>query len=183
MSPICDRSSGQVRSLLYCFKASLSYVLPSNREIVCRRDLNASTLDLIGLELAKINWSGMYLSDDVQLQADFFYSTLLTIIDNYAPFREFVRKGSDKPWITPEFKSLIFDRDSAFKRRDDAVYKRLRNKVNRLRCVLQCRYYNKQVDSLKKTDQHKWWKSIKNICGFGGSSQSVFDHLTYGGQT
>ena len=40
-----------------------------------------------------------------------------------------------------------------------------------------------QVDSLKKTDQHKWWKSIKNICGLGGSSKSVFDHLTYCGQS
>ena len=125
----------------------------------------------------------MYLIDDVQLQADFFYSTLLSIIDTYAPIREFVRKGNDKPWITPEFKSLILERDSAFKKRDDAVYKHLRNQVNRLRCVLQRRYYNKQVDSLKKTDQHKWWNWIKNICGLGDSSNSVFDHLTYCGQT
>ena len=61
------------RSDHYCIvlKPRCHNVLPSNREIVCRRDLNASTLDLIGLELAKINWSRMYLTNDVQLQTVF----------------------------------------------------------------------------------------------------------------
>ena len=94
--------------------------------------------------------------DDVQSQADFFYSTVLSIVDKYAPVNDFARKTSDKPWITQKFKVLIKERNAAFTRGDEVSYRRLRNQVNRLRITLQNKYYNKHIEILKKNDPCKW---------------------------
>ena len=68
-----------------------------------RRNLCDSVIDQIGFDLVHVRWVDMFRLDDVQSQADFFYSTVLSIVDKYAPMNDFACKTSDKPWITPKF--------------------------------------------------------------------------------
>ena len=56
------------------------------------------------------------------LKLIFFYSTVLSIVDKYAPMNDFARKTSDKPWITQKFKVLIKERNAAFTRGDEVSY-------------------------------------------------------------
>jgi len=56
----------------------------------------------------------MYKLDDVQSQTDFFYYVINSVIDTHAPFKEYIVKMNDKPWITPKFKELVAERNAAF---------------------------------------------------------------------
>jgi len=107
---------------------------------------------------------------------------MYSALDKYAPVKEYIVKSSDKPWITSKFKELIADRNRAFAQGDDCVYKRLRNRVNRLRVELQHRFNNKQVDCLKSYDPRRWWKSIKKLCGLVANDNFNIDRLTFQGQ-
>ena len=54
---------------------------PADRKVIYRRDLSDSVVDQIGFDLVHVNWSNMFLLNDVQTQADFFMMlcTLLLI--------------------------------------------------------------------------------------------------------
>ena len=112
-------------------------IKPAVRKIVYRRDLNDVVIDRIGNELSQVNWSTLYMADDVQSQADFFYSVVHSVLDAHAPIKEVILKASDKPWITDHFKSLIDSRNRAHANGDMVNYRRLRNLVNRKRSCLQ----------------------------------------------
>ena len=79
----------------------------------------------------------MYMLDDCQTQADYFYSVFYAIVNKHAPIEERTLKNNDKPWITVRFIELIEARNAAFKAGDRSNYNRLRNQVNRLRPFLQ----------------------------------------------
>lgn len=155
---------------------------PVGRRTIYHRNLSVPILNDIGKDLVQVNWSEMYLQDDCQLQADYFYSVVHAVIDNHAPVEKCVLKNNDKPWITPKFISFVKQRNTAFMSGNRALYKRLRNTVNRLRLKLQRQYYRKHVDSLKSDNPRMWWKSVKNICGIDSKTQTAFKGLTHQGE-
>ena len=108
----------------------------------------------------------MYRLESCQLQADFFFGVLYDVINLHAPVRVTrVKKSNDKPWITAQFKALIAQRNEAVRKNDKVQYKILRNGTNRLRKVLQRRFYLKLVELCKNGNPHEWWKANKKICG------------------
>ena len=126
----------------------------------------------------------MFKIDNVQDQADMFYGILSTIIDKYSPVQEIVLKNNDKPWITFGFKNLVYQRNNARRKGNDADYKKLRHSVNRLRKILQTNYFNNKIRNLKCVNNHKWWKEIKNLSGINVSdtTSTAFDNVIYNGE-
>ena len=94
----------------------------------------------------------MYMLDDCQTQADYFYSVFYAIVNKHAPIEERTLKNNDKPWITVRFIELIEARNAAFKAGDRSNYNRLRNQVNRLRSVLQKNYYSIGISNISRRE-------------------------------
>jgi hypothetical protein len=65
-----------------------------------------------------------------------FSITCCGAVDKYAPVTKVVVKNSDKPLINLYFKNQVKLRNAAYVAGNDKLYKRLRNKVNRLRANL-----------------------------------------------
>src|SRR5208282_4975050 len=59
------------------------------------------------------------------------------------------------------------------------LYKKLRNRVNRIRKSLHKQYILDKVQCLKTDNPSNWWKNIKTICKFNKKVLSTFEHVTY----
>jgi hypothetical protein len=114
-----------------------------------------------------------------KVQADFFFGVLYDVINLHAPVRVTRIKNNDKPWITAKFKALIAQRNEAFSNNDKIRSKMLRNRTNRLRRVLQQRFYLKHVELCKKGNPHEWWKAVKKICGIADGQESSLSNMTF----
>jgi hypothetical protein len=130
-----------------------------------KRHLNFNTLNNIGDELTKVHWHEFYRLNDIQSQADSFYTILSEVINKHAPLCRVNFKNNDKPWVTEYFKHLISRRDEAFKVGRTIYYKKLRNQVNRVTKSLKTQFYLDQVQCLKSEKPKYWWQHIKQLSG------------------
>ena len=152
---------------------------PVGRRVVDHRAFTPAAYDNIAREIIAFNWSKMYMLDDSQEQANILYSVLLEAVNKYAPIKRLTFKTNDKPWISSHFKDLIDARNKEFVNGRSDEYKRLRNKVHRVSKQLQKKYYNQRIKNLKTTNNSKWWKEIKGICGLQQTSNYSIGNLTY----
>jgi len=123
----------------------------------------------------------MYRMDDCQLQMDFFYNSLFEILDKCAPIEECVFKDNDRPWVNSYFKKLIGERDLAFRDNNLVLYRKLRNKVNRVRKSLQTQFFLDHIEHLKCDNPANWWKNIKKICRLNSKVHDTFSNITFDG--
>ena len=145
----------------------------AGKRLVTRRDFSGEVYNCIESDLLRVNWSTMYRLDRCQDQANFFYETVCTVVNKYAPTTTVTLKNNDKPWLTADFKSCVDDRNLAFSSGDIVRYKKLRNKVNRLRCELRARFFKNKLNNLKKDNNRKLWSEIKGLCGFVNKEREV----------
>ena len=153
---------------------------------VKRRRFNDNVIQAIGLDLCNTPWHQMYRLDDSQQQANFFYGVISSVFDKHAPVFTSVRKISDRPWVNDYFRQLVRQRDVAWRHGDTVLYRKLRNRVNRVGSSLKSQFYLDRVDNLKKSNPHEWWQSIKILSGWSGSkggSPSCFEGITNGGDS
>lgn len=154
---------------------------PANHTVFTKRKVNFDALSRIGHDLNLVRWHEMYRLYDCQAQADFFYGTITEIADRHAPVVTIRRRTNDKPWVNSYFTKLIAQRDSAWKTKDMVLYRKLRNRVNRMRLGLRTQYYSDKVCTLKDTDSSGWWREVKKLCGWtDGDSSACLDNLTDG---
>ncbi|KAI8500437.1 hypothetical protein Bbelb_220030 [Branchiostoma belcheri] len=90
------------------------------------------------------------------------HTTLLSQMDRFFPLKVVRLHHQDKPWITPDIKALIRQRQQALTR-DPNVWKHLRNKTQRMIKVAKEEHYNSRVKSLKKENIAQWHKEIKSM--------------------
>jgi len=45
---------------------------------------------------------------------DYFYSTVLSLLDHFLPVVKYSKSTTDKPWVTPEFREAIKRSQKAF---------------------------------------------------------------------
>lgn len=150
---------------------------------VSKRNINDHIISDIGYKLASTDWRPLYYMNDVQRQTDYFYCQINTVLDTVAPVCESRFKNNDKPWITTYFKRVVTQRNHAYSIGNHALYRKLRNKANRLRINLKKDFYFKQTDSFKNKNPSKWWKTIKILsgCSYVNNSHHVFDNVHYDG--
>ena len=155
---------------------------PVGSKIVIKRNFSNAAYEYIERDLCVTNWSTMYRMPDCQSQANFFYETVCSVVDKYAPTQEIVFKNNDKPWVTPKFKDIVNQRNAAFAVGDRELYNKLRNQVNRLGMELRRNFFNRKVDSLKNQNSRKWWSEIKSISGFNNKCKSDYANVVVDGK-
>jgi len=114
-------------------------------------------------DLQQHNWSHFYHLNCCQDMVDYFYSFILYLLDLYMPVIRSSVNNLDKPWVTPEFRHLIRQRQRAFMSSQKPLYCKLRNKVQRLAASLRKQYYSKKIEQLHSADSRSWWKKTKQF--------------------
>ena len=94
-------------------------------------------------KLWQVNWSPLFHLQSCDDQFLFFTDTINEIIETSLSLRRVKTDCSDKPWITPEIKTLIAKRQRAWSRGNDFTFKRYRNMVNAQYKKARNSYYNK----------------------------------------
>ena len=87
--------------------------------------------------------------------------SIKTKLDLYLPSYEVKVRQTDKLWVTPFIKSLIRDRQKAFKKRNNTLWKHLRNKVAQAISLAKKNYYNTRIKREKLNNPSAWYRHIK----------------------
>ena len=93
----------------------------------------------------------------------YFYSVIFYLLDLHLPLVRSSFSNLDKPWVTPEFRQLIKQRQRAFMSSQTVLYRKLRNKVQRVAAQLRKTYYTRKVQALHSADLHSWWIKTKQF--------------------
>jgi len=149
--------------------------------VVTRQCLSSDVLDSLVPAVNNIRWHDMYAMDDCRDQANFFYDQLNCVINETVPRYVVKLSSTDRPWVTPYFKSLIAKRGRPFAQGNLSLFRRLRNRVNRVWKSLQRQFFLDKVEKLKSDNPSCWWKNMKCICRFGDckSDSGNFDNMLY----
>ena len=79
---------------------------------------------------------------------------------------------NEPPWINDQLKSLIRERQVALTQGDLVNFRRLRNRVNRLRKSCRTKYYASKVEHLRVCDPRRWWKEVKSLGGMQSATRT-----------
>ena len=162
-----------------------SYANLNSRSTRLVRDARPSNRRVVKEKLCQVNWSPLYYLQSCDEQFHFFTTAVNEITEKYLPLRQVKADSSDKPWITPEIKSLIIKRQRSWSRRDNTKFKYYRNKVNALCKKARKSYYNRNIADVQQSNPKKWWSAVKKIAGLS-SSKSVntlmYDNRSYQGE-
>ena len=131
-------------------------------ESIFRRNVKPSMKSCFGRWLTSTDWSFLETLSNCTEKLAAFQSLLNFAIETFFPLRKIKQHPTDRPWITPELKSLIQQRQQAMSK-DPPVYKKLRNKVNRLNNSLRSSFFANKVKNCDNVAS--WWKSIKQLGG------------------
>ena len=169
-----DHNSVLVKPNFYCADKAVSRVFT-------KQSLTEEVLDNLAHAVNDIPWHVMYSMNDCNKQAKFFYDSLNSAVEETVPTYSVRMSSSDRPWITPYFKVLITKRGNAFANGNLALYRSLRNRVNRVRKSLRRQYFLDKVRKLKNGNPSQWWKNMKSICRFGlrPTDSHCFSNILY----
>ena len=78
----------------------------------------------------------------------------------------------NSPWINDQLKSLIRERQVANAQGDLVNFRRLRNRVNRLRKSCRTKYYASKVEHLRVCDPRRWRKEVKSLGGMQSATRT-----------
>ena len=127
---------------------------------------NPWNIKAIGRFLNDLDWSVLTFLPSCQEKCDFFYNIILMGLDTILPKKSVKLHCRDKPWITPDLKFLISQRQKAFVSGNLSEYNMLRNKVIREVKQSKFKFYESQISNLKNSKPRKWWSAIKSLAGY-----------------
>jgi len=117
--------------------------------VVTKQNLSEQVIDNLAYAINSIPCQVMYSMNDCKKQADFFNDRINTAVEQTVSVCTVKISSSDRPWITPYFKTLVAKRGRAFAHGDLTLYRCLRNRVNRVRTSLKTQYFLDKVQKLK----------------------------------
>jgi len=135
---------------------------------IYRRSSNSNGKAMLCQCLKRLDWRPLFNLQDCAAMVDFFYSTILSLLDYYLPIIKITKCSTDKPWVTPSFKQLIRSRQRAFLSGDTRLYCRLRNRTRRVASKLRKTYFVAKVEH--SNDPHQWWTKTKRILNLQDSN-------------
>ena len=90
--------------------------MPSHAPLVItRRSYRTFYLERLQSDLAAFNWQTLVDSHDLDSKVYALTDAIVSTYNTHAPFRTFVVKKDRSPWITPQMKRLINERNKAWK--------------------------------------------------------------------
>ena len=132
-----------------------------------------SNIRAFGQWLCSYQWQELYEEPSCEIKSAIFYETIGNAIEHFFPTRQIKMHATDKPWITPEVKALIFRRQKAFKEGKTLLWKYLRNKVNREVKKARRSYYSDRIKTLQKENPASWYREIRGLLNMQHKELSV----------
>lgn len=129
------------------------------------RPIRDSDKRSFGQWITTFEWTGVNDAVTTNTKTTEFYSTLQSAIDTFFPTKSTSSHCEDKPWFSPELKSLILNRQKAYLSGKFHLWRFLRNKVARLIKSAKRNFYSLSVSRLKYFTPRQWHKQIKKIAG------------------
>ena len=138
-----------------------------------------------------INWDNILSlnASDPNLSMNNFYNQINILLDEVAPYKKLTKKEiklKSKPWITIDIQHLMQKRDKLYhkycqesnKTKKEELYinyKKLRNKLTKLKREHKTIYY-KNFFETNKNNSSKIWKVIRSIVNLNGTSKRDKDN-------
>ena len=116
--------------------------------------MKPANFNALGLKLNQEEWEDVLSAEDVDDKA------LENAMDDTMPLKTVRVHPSDKPWMTPQIKILISDRQRAYTRGDQKRYNQLKAKIYRLIANAKQKSYQDKAQDLRHTHPGKWYRSI-----------------------
>ena len=141
------------------------------------RRYTRSGLDSFGRWITTRDWfSELGPNMSVDSLAESFSNQITEAIDLIFPQKSVNRHPTDKPWITPEIKLLIKDRQRAFHSNNLPLWRSLKQKVQKEITARKKKFYKNKVQHFKKNGCRMWWKLVNKMAGkFEKKSNFSFD--------
>ena len=136
--------------------------------MVCLHDTNSKAL--LAQIIQSINRMPLYQMGTYEEMTVCFYDTIISLVDYHLPLWKIKRHSTDKPWITDQLRRLTRCGHKASK--NGQTVKMYRNKVQVRR-----KFYDREIHNLRNSDQHEWWRSIKQITGLSRPSTKPLQSL------
>ena len=151
MSVISSVGLSDHNSVICTFNRSLIKNLTNKVKI--RRNIHCNKT-AFGKWLAEYNWSTLYRTVTCEDKLDIFMKVINTGLDCFFPCKSIKLHANDKPWVTPEFKELIKDRQKAYHDGKTKKYNYLRNLANRKGKQLRSNYLDRKMENLILTPEN-----------------------------
>jgi hypothetical protein len=139
-------------------------------------------------DLAKMPWHVIYQDNNPNECWRVWKSFFNEVLNIHAPIQHKRIKGNSIPWITPEIKYMMRNRDyhkkHAIKHASESHWKSyqvLRNKVNVAMRNAKSKYFHDKIfDCSIMNDPKKTWKIINSLMGKNDKSNNVNELLVNG---
>ena len=120
-------------------------------------------------QLLDCNWGEFYKLEDSNLAWEYVLNQITPIVDRMCPVRLFQIKNYRPDWVTPELLEQIKDRDYFYKKAKSSgseddwnIAKHLRNTTNSNIRQARRDFVLSELNE-HKTDQKKFWKTIRSV--------------------
>jgi hypothetical protein len=132
-------------------------------ETIMSRCLNAKKLSQIAEEIRNFPFHSLDFSTCIDEKWFFFKNSIISILDEIAPYKKFKVKPNNKPWMDLELVSLMKKREyyhnKFVKSKSDshkASFTKFRNKFKSLYRRKEVEYYNKLESEQGKSPKYAW---------------------------
>ena len=144
----------------------------------CIRSFKNYSKELVLENLRAVDWSPVYLSQNVDLSLESFIGLIMPVIDKVAPERHVRIKQKTEPWMNPSILADIRRRDHLlqhFKRDKSKVelhqeYCKIRNKIQRDVKMAKRFFFQRKVEQ-NRNDSKRLWSQFKTL-GYDSKSGS-----------
>ena len=126
--------------------------------------------------IKNLSFWDIYCSTDVNDASNLLAEKLNVVLDQMAPIRTFQTRTNYSPWLSPESKKLINDRNNAQQKaseskseEDWSVYKTIRNYVNSILKNEKSSWQKKKLENCNN-DSGKLWKNVLGWLNWCSSS-------------
>ncbi|CAH1239876.1 NCAPD2 [Branchiostoma lanceolatum] len=125
------------------------------------RPMPESKIRAFGQWITAHKWEEVINAADTQSKTNAFYDTILNKIDDYFPTKTITMHTTDKPWLTPEVKDLVHQRQEAFLRGSEKTWRELRIKIQKKIRKAKKAFYKDKVQAEKKNNPARWHQNVK----------------------
>ena len=151
--------------LIGCIR-KLNHLKFQPKEIKCR-DYSRYNHEEMNRDILNADWSDVYNTNDVNTAWNAFYQIAYAIFDQYAPLITKRVKSKPAPWLTPQIKAVMNDRDKLMRKyrksKSDFDKREYQNKRNRVNILLRKAKtnYSKELLRENSNDPESFWKTLK----------------------
>ena len=122
--------------------------------------------------IRSISWLDLYLCEDLEAATDIFTKKVTEILDEMAPIKCYQIRKNYAPWLEPDLKKSMVDRDEAQKvaqesnkNEDWKQFRKLRNSVNNKLKGAKTRWQKKKLAEYS-SDSRSTWKHVRSWLGW-----------------